>query len=127
MIESLLQKECPVNQEVKRGSIYYADLNPVIGSEQGGERPVIVIQNNIGNKFSPTVIVAAITSHIGKAKLPTHVELPAKESGLIKESVVLLEQLRTIDKSRLKFKIADTSNLVMEKIDEALKISLGLC
>ena len=127
MIESLLQKECLVNQEVKRGSIYYADLNPVIGSEQGGERPVIVIQNYIGNKFSPTVIVAAITSHIGKAKLPTHVELPAKESGLIKKSVVLLEQLRTIDKSRLKFKIADTSDLVMKKIDEALKISLGIC
>jgi len=126
MPNNLLQKEPSVQQEIKRGFIYCADLDPVIGSEQGGERPVIVIQNDIGNKFSPTVIVAAITSHIDKGRLPTHVELSVQKYGLLKKSVVLLEQLRTIDKSRLKFKIAEADDAVMHKIDEALKISLGL-
>lgn len=112
--------------DVKRGFIFFSDLSPVIGSEQGGFRPVLVIQNNVGNKYSPTVIVAAITSHIEKAKLPTHVELSAKEYGLEKDSVILLEQIRTIDKQRLQQKITELDERVMTKIDEALKISLGL-
>lgn len=112
--------------DVKRGFIFYADLSPVVGSEQGGFRPVLVIQNNVGNKYSPTVIVAAITSHIEKAKLPTHVELSAKEHGLEKDSVILLEQVRTIDKQRLQQKITELDEKVMAKVDEALKISLGL-
>ncbi len=112
--------------DVKRGFIFFSDLSPVIGSEQGGFRPVLVIQNNVGNKYSPTVIVAAITSHIEKAKLPTHVELSAKEYGLEKDSVILLEQIRTIDKQRLQQKITELDERVMTRIDEALKISLGL-
>ncbi|HHT46578.1 MAG TPA: type II toxin-antitoxin system PemK/MazF family toxin [Firmicutes bacterium] len=112
--------------DVKRGFIFFSDLSPVIGSEQGGFRPVLVIQNNVGNKYSPTVIVAAITSHIEKAKLPTHVELTAKEHGLEKDSVILLEQIRTIDKQRLQQKITELDDKIMAKIDEALKISLGL-
>jgi mRNA interferase MazF len=112
--------------DVKRGFIFYADLSPVVGSEQGGFRPVLVIQNNVGNKYSPTVIVAAITSHIEKAKLPTHVELSAVEHGLEKDSVILLEQIRTIDKQRLQQKITELDEKVMAKVDEALKISLGL-
>ena len=112
--------------DVKRGFIFFSDLSPVIGSEQGGFRPVLVIQNNVGNKYSPTVIVAAITSHIEKAKLPTHVELSAKEYGLEKDSVILLEQIRTIDKQRLQEKITELDERVMTRIDEALKISLGL-
>lgn len=112
--------------DVKRGFIFFSDLSPVIGSEQGGFRPVLVIQNNVGNKYSPTVIVAAITSHIEKAKLPTHVELSAKEYGLEKDSVILLEQIRTIDKQRLQQKITELDDKIMAKIDEALKISLGL-
>lgn len=112
--------------DVKRGFVFYADLSPVVGSEQGGFRPVLVIQNNVGNKYSPTVIVAAITSHIEKAKLPTHVELSAKEHGLEKDSVILLEQVRTIDKQRLQQKITELDEKVMAKVDEALKISLGL-
>lgn len=112
--------------DVKRGFVFYADLSPVVGSEQGGYRPVLVIQNNVGNKYSPTVIVAAITSHIEKAKLPTHVELSAKEHGLEKDSVILLEQVRTIDKQRLQQKITELDEKVMAKVDEALKISLGL-
>ena len=111
---------------VKRGFVFYADLSPVVGSEQGGVRPVLVIQNNVGNKYSPTVIVAAITSHIEKAKLPTHVEISADEYGLEKDSVVLLEQVRTIDKQRLQQKITDLDEKAMVKVDEALKISLGL-
>ena len=111
---------------VRRGDIFYADLNPVVGSEQGGIRPVLVVQNDVGNKYSPTVIIAAITSQIDKAKLPTHVELKSSEYGLEKDSVILLEQLRTIDKRRLKEKIAMLDQEIMEKIDEALKISLGL-
>lgn len=112
--------------DVKRGFIFYADLSPVVGSEQGGFRPVLVIQNNVGNKYSPTVIVAAITSHIEKAKLPTHVELSAVEHSLEKDSVILLEQIRTIDKQRLQQKITELDEKVMAKVDEALKISLGL-
>ncbi len=112
--------------DVKRGFIFFSDLSPVIGSEQGGFRPVLVIQNNVGNKYSPTVIVAAITSHIEKAKLPTHVELSAKEYGLEKDSVILLEQIRTIDKQRLQQKITELDERIMARINEALKISLGL-
>ncbi|HHY41253.1 MAG TPA: type II toxin-antitoxin system PemK/MazF family toxin [Thermoanaerobacterales bacterium] len=111
---------------VRRGDIFYADLNPVVGSEQGGIRPVLVVQNDVGNKYSPTVIIAAITSQIDKAKLPTHVELKSTDYGLEKDSVILLEQLRTIDKRRLKEKIAILDQDIMEKVDEALKISLGL-
>lgn len=111
---------------VKRGDIYYANLSPVIGSEQGGHRPVLVIQNDVGNKYSPTVIVAAITSQISKAKLPTHVEVNAKLYNLEKDSVILLEQLRTIDKRRLKEKVTHLSEEIMNKVDEAVRISLGL-
>ncbi len=111
---------------IKRGNIFYAQLNPVIGSEQGGIRPVLVIQNDIGNQFSPTTIVLAITSHLSKAKLPTHVELPAKKSKLEKNSVILAEQIRTIDKSRLKQKVAFLDDEFMVKVDKALTISLNL-
>ena len=110
---------------VKRGDIYYADLSPVIGSEQGGVRPVLVVQNDIGNKYSPTVIAAAITSQINKAKLPTHIELSANEFGLPKDSVVLLEQIRTLDKRRLKEKIGALTPTTMQKVNVALMISLG--
>jgi mRNA interferase MazF len=111
---------------IKRGEIFYAELNPVIGSEQGGTRPVLVIQNDIGNQFSPTTIIAAITSQISKAKLPTHVEVKAKRSGLERDSVILTEQIRTIDKSRLKEKVAVLDEEVMLRVDEAIEISLGL-
>ncbi|WP_434643340.1 type II toxin-antitoxin system PemK/MazF family toxin [Thermoanaerobacterium thermosaccharolyticum] len=111
---------------IKRGDILYADLSPVIGSEQGGVRPVLVIQNDIGNKYSPTVIVSAITSQINKAKLPTHVEINGTEYGLNKDSVILLEQIRTIDKKRLRKKIGHFDQEMMEKVNEALQISLGL-
>lgn len=111
---------------IKRGDIFYADLRPVIGSEQGGVRPVLIIQNDIGNKHSPTVICAAITSKMNKAKLPTHVELAADRNGIIKDSVILLEQIRTIDKSRLKEKVCHLDQVVLKKIDQALLISLSL-
>ena len=111
---------------VKRGDIFYADLSPVIGSEQGGIRPVIIIQNDIGNKYSPTVIVAAITSQINKAKLPTHVEISAEEYGLNRDSVVLLEQIRTLDKKRLKEKIGHMTETDMKKVDKSLLISISL-
>jgi mRNA interferase MazF len=114
------------NLLVKRGDIYYADLSPVIGSEQGGVRPVLIVQNDIGNKYSPTVIAAAITSQINKAKLPTHIEMSAKEYGLPKDSVILLEQIRTIDKKRLKEKIGHLDDELMEKVNDALSISFGL-
>ena len=110
---------------VKRGDIFYADLSPVIGSEQGGIRPVIIMQNDIGNRYSPTVIVAAITSQINKAKLPTHVEISSEEYGLNRDSVVLLEQIRTLDKRRLKQKIGILDEHKMEKANNALLISLG--
>ncbi len=111
---------------IRRGDVFYADLSPVVGSEQGGIRPVIVIQNDIGNRHSPTVIVAAITSQIDKARLPTHVELPAAVSGLERDSVVLGEQLRTIDRRRLKEKVTHLDDDLMEKLNEALAISIGL-
>jgi mRNA interferase MazF len=111
---------------VKRGDVYYADLSPVIGSEQGGIRPVLIIQNNIGNKYSPTVIVSAITSQINKAKLPTHIEISSQDFSLPKDSVVLLEQIRTIDKKRLKEKIGKFDIKLMTEVDDCLKISLGL-
>lgn len=111
---------------VKRGDVFFADLSPVVGSEQGGTRPVLIIQNDIGNRFSPTVIVAAITAKIQKAKLPTHVEIDAKKYGLERDSVILLEQLRTIDKSRLTDRITQLDDEVMDKVDIALEISLGL-
>jgi len=111
---------------VKRGEIYYADLSPVVGSEQGGVRPVMIIQNNVGNKYSPTVIVAAITSQINKAKMPTHIEIDAQGYGLSKDSVVLLEQIRTLDKKRLKEKIGMADDTIMEKVNDALSISFGL-
>lgn len=111
---------------VKRGDIYYADLSPVVGSEQGGIRPVLVLQNDIGNKYSPTVIVAAITSQINKAKLPTHLSIKADQFGIAKDSVILLEQLRTIDKKRLRERVCHIDSDNMKKIDYAVKISLGL-
>jgi len=111
---------------IRRGDIFYADLRPVIGSEQGGIRPVLIVQNDIGNKHSPTVICAAITSKMNKAKLPTHVEINAEKYGIIKDSVILLEQIRTIDKSRLKDKVCRLDNDVLKKIDKALIISFSL-
>lgn len=111
---------------VKRGDIFYADLSPVVGSEQGGIRPVIIIQNDVGNKYSPTVIISAITSQINKAKLPTHVEISSEEYGLNKDSVVLLEQIRTLDKRRLKEKIGHMTEADMAKVDEALLVSVAL-
>ena len=110
---------------IKRGEVYYADLNPVVGSEQGGVRPVVVLQNDVGNKYSPTVIAAATTSRLYKAKLPTHIEIAKENSPLPKNSVVLLEQIRTIDKSRLKEKIGELPADVMRKIEDALLLSLG--
>lgn len=115
-----------MQQTILRGDIFYANLNPVIGSEQGGVRPVLVLQNDIGNKYSPTTIIAAITSKIKKAKLPTHVELSASSYNLEKDSVILLEQVRTIDKRRLKEKIAHLDPKIMHKIDKAVLISMGL-
>lgn len=115
-----------VSVKVKRGDIFYAELSPVVGSEQGGIRPVLVVQNDIGNQYSPTTIIAAITSQIVKAKLPTHVEISTDESGLSKESVILAEQIRTIDKKRLKDKISTVSDSLLDKVDGALEISLGL-
>ena len=111
---------------VKRGDIYYADLSPVVGSEQGGIRPVLVIQNDIGNKYSPTVIAAAITSQINKAKMPTHIKLAAKDYGLNEDSVILLEQIRTIDKRRLREKIGRIDDGLMASVNNALSISFGL-
>ena len=110
---------------IKRGEIYYADLNPVVGSEQGGIRPIIVLQNDVGNKYSPTVIAAATTSRLTKAKLPTHIELTRENTPMPKDSVVLLEQIRTIDKSRIKEKIGELPPDVMQQINDALLVSLG--
>ena len=111
---------------VKRGDIYYADLSPVIGSEQGGVRPVLVVQNDVGNRYSPTVIAAAITSQINKAKLPTHIEICAQEYGLSRDSVVLLEQVRTIDKKRLKEKMGHLDDATMISVNSAIQVSFGL-
>ncbi|MDY3909159.1 MAG: type II toxin-antitoxin system PemK/MazF family toxin [Eubacterium sp.] len=111
---------------VKRGDVYYADLRPVVGSEQGGVRPVLIIQNDMGNRYSPTVICAAITSKLNKAKLPTHIALAAERFGVVKDSVILLEQIRTIDKVRLREKVCHLDSEIMEQISEALKVSLAL-
>ena len=112
-------------ENIKRGELFYANLSPVVGSEQGGLRPVLIVQNDIGNKYSPTVIVAAITSKINKAKIPTHIELSATTYGLEKDSVVLLEQIRTLDKSRLEKKIGVLDYKTMQNLNQALLISLG--
>ena len=111
---------------IRRGDVYYADLRPVIGSEQGGIRPVLIIQNDVGNRHSPTVICAAITSKMNKAKLPTHVELDAEICHMVKDSVILLEQLRTIDKQRLKERICHIDDELLEQVNQALRVSLEL-
>ncbi|HHW46512.1 MAG TPA: type II toxin-antitoxin system PemK/MazF family toxin [Clostridiales bacterium] len=111
---------------VKRGEIYYADLSPVVGSEQGGIRPVLIVQNDVGNKYSPTVIAAAITSQRSKAKLPTHIQVNASNCGLAKDSIVLLEQIRTIDKQRLREKMGHLDEVSMRRVDQALQVSFGL-
>jgi len=111
---------------VKRGDIYYADLSPVVGSEQGGLRPVLIIQNDIGNKYSPTVIAAAITSRLGKTRLPTHIDIYADKVGLAKDSVVLLEQIRTLDKRRLKEKMGHLDDSTMNHVNNAIQVSFGL-
>ena len=111
---------------MRRGDIYYADLRPAVGSEQGGVRPVLIIQNDVGNRHSPTVICAAITSRLNKANLPTHIELNAGNYDMVKDSVILLEQLRTIDKKRLKDKVCHLDTITMEKVNRALEISLEL-
>ncbi len=111
---------------IKRGDIYYADLSPVIGSEQGGLRPVLIVQNDVGNKYSPTVIAAAITSKISKAKLPTHIDVPGEDTGLAKDSIILLEQIRTIDKKRLKEKMGHLDETTMTSVNNAIQVSFGL-
>ena len=111
---------------IKRGDIFYADLRPVVGSEQGGVRPVLIIQNDTGNKHSPTVICAAITSKMNKAKLPTHVEIDSKRFDIVKDSVILLEQLRTIDKKRLKDKVCHLDNEIISQVNHALSVSLEM-
>ena len=111
---------------VKRGDIYYADLSPVVGSEQGGTRPVLIVQNDTGNRHSPTVIAAAITSQTGKAKLPTHIELSGRSVGLNRDSVILLEQIRTLDKSRLRERMGRLDESTMSAVDNALAVSFGL-
>lgn len=124
-----IKRECSVCKRgvcmnVKRGELYYADLSPVVGSEQGGIRPVLVVQNDVGNKYSPTIIAAAVTSKINKAKLPTHIELPSAY-GLAKDSVILLEQIRTLDKRRLKERIGELPPATMVRVNRAILISLG--
>ncbi len=111
---------------IKRGDIYYADLSPVIGSEQGGLRPVLIVQNDIGNKYSPTVIAAAITSKMSKTKLPTHIDVPCEDAGLSKDSIILLEQIRTIDKKRLKEKMGHLNDTTMASVNNAIQVSFGL-
>lgn len=111
---------------IRRGDIFYADLSPVIGSEQGGIRPVLIIQNNVGNKHSPTVICAAITSKMNKAKLPTHIEISTKDYRIVRNSVILLEQIRTVDKQRLREFVCHIDGKMMEKVDQAIRISLEL-
>lgn len=124
-IQAGLQRECDfVN--IRRGDIYYADLRPVVGSEQGGVRPVLIIQNDVGNRHSPTVICAAITSKMNKAKLPTHVEIQAGRYEIVKDSVILLEQLRTIDKKRLRDRVCHVDYELLERVDRALQVSLEL-
>ena len=115
-----------MDNSVKRGDIFYADLSPVVGSEQGGVRPVLIVQNDTGNKHSPTVIAAAITSQVNKAKLPTHIEIEARTYGLSKDSVILLEQVRTLDKRRLREKMGRLDDSVMKQVDAAIAVSFGL-
>ncbi len=123
---SIRRRVKSVPSAVKRGDIYYADLSPVVGSEQGGMRPVLIVQNDTGNKHSPTVIAAAITSQIGKARLPTHIELEGRSFGLTRDSVVLLEQIRTIDKRRLRERMGRVNEELMNKVDDAIAVSFGL-
>ena len=111
---------------VRRGDIFYADLSPVVGSEQGGLRPVLIIQNDVGNRYSPTVIAAAITSRMGKTKLPTHIDVPGEDAGLAKDSIILLEQIRTIDKKRLKEKMGHLDDATMTCVNSAIEVSFGL-
>ena len=118
--------ECEITMSVKRGDIYYADLSPVVGSEQGGLRPVLIIQNDVGNRYSPTVIAAAITSRMGKSRLPTHIDLYADKAGLSKDSVILLEQIRTLDKRRLKEKMGHLDEAAMHAVNTAIAVSFGL-
>jgi len=125
ILRSVIDLESNTNI-VKRGEIYYADLSPVVGSEQGGMRPVLIVQNDIGNRYSPTVIAAAITSQQNKARLPTHIELSARTYGLSKTSVVLLEQIRTLDKKRLREKMGCLDSQVMQQVDDAIAVSFGL-
>ena len=115
-----------MEMNIKRGDIYYADLSPVIGSEQGGLRPVLIVQNDVGNKYSPTVIAAAITSRMGKTKLPTHIDVVGNQVGLAKDSVILLEQIRTIDKKRLKEKMGHLDDDTMKNVNDAIGVSFGL-
>ncbi|MEG0910379.1 MAG: type II toxin-antitoxin system PemK/MazF family toxin [Ruthenibacterium sp.] len=115
-----------MEQEVRRGEVFYADLSPVIGSEQGGVRPVLIVQNDVGNRHSPTVIAAAITSKQDKTNLPTHIGIKAGEGGLVRDSVVLLEQIRTLDKHRLRERAGQIDGTMQQKINEALEISFGL-
>ena len=124
LIKRLSERLGKQKMSVKRGDIYYADLSPVVGSEQGGLRPVLIIQNDIGNKYSPTIIAAAVTSKINKAKLPTHIEIPSAY-GLVKDSVILLEQIRTLDKRRLKERIGELPPATMVRVNRAILISLG--
>lgn len=118
-------EKCMTNG-VRRGDIYYADLSPVVGSEQGGMRPVLIVQNDVGNRYSPTVIAAAITSQVNKARLPTHIELGAQSCGLTKNSVILLEQIRTIDKQRLRERMGKLDDSLMDRVDNAIAVSFGL-
>ena len=118
--------EREIKMTVKRGDIFYADLSPVVGSEQGGVRPVLIIQNDIGNRYSPTVIAAAITSQQDKSRLPTHIKIGAENCGLSKDSIILLEQVRTIDKQRLKEKMGSLDDPAMDMVDRALSVSFGL-
>lgn len=121
-----MRKERKDKMTIKRGEIYYADLSPVVGSEQGGIRPVLIVQNDTGNRYSPTVIAAAITSQQEKAKLPTHISVKTSDSGLLKNSIILLEQVRTIDKTRLKEKMGDLDKESMDMVNKALSVSFGL-
>ena len=122
----ITKTESEIKMSVKRGDIYYADLSPVVGSEQGGMRPVLIIQNDVGNRYSPTVIAAAITSKMGKTRLPTHIDIYADKAGLAKNSVVLLEQVRTLDKRRLKEKMGHLDESSMSEINAAIAVSFGL-
>ena len=125
-MSSTIQNQSQTAQTVRRGDIFYADLSPVVGSEQGGLRPVLIIQNDVGNKYSPTVIAAAITSRMSKTRLPTHIDIYADKAGLAKDSVILLEQIRTLDKRRLKEKMGHLTPAIMSKVNSAISVSFGL-